>query len=145
MYQDESTISFHWGKQIISTSGIPRYSIARQRQIYNGSADRLDIEGVSFSTTSPDVVYVLTRHNDDYDCDTSAYADEVAYGPECEIFTINTYDDSVTSMAVEGLELDDVLNVTCHSKFVCVMTPDAIYKCVAKSRYTLSAVPSLSL
>ena len=140
MYQDESTISFHWRKQIISMSGIPRYSTARQRQIYNGSADRLDIEGVSFSTTSPDVVYVLTRHNDDYDCDTSAHTDEVAYGPECEIFTIDTYDSSVTSMAVEGLELDDVLNVTCHGKFVCVTTPDAIYKCVAKSRYTLSAV-----
>ena len=42
-------------------------------------------------------------------------------------------------MAVKGLELD-VLNVICHGKFVCVTTSDAIYKCVAQSHCTLSAV-----
>ena len=152
MYQDEATISFHWGKQIISMSGIPRYSIARKKHlIYNGCMDRLDIQGVSFSTTSPTMLYVLTRHVEIYHFpmnyvklyehtyDVSLQAEE---GPVCDLLRVNTNDGSVTSMAVEGLELDDVWNVTCHAEFVYFVTYDAVYQCVAKNCCTLSAVQS---
>ena len=67
-------------------------------------------------------MYALAGHDDsEYDPDVSAHTDD---GPECDLFSINTSDGSVTSMVIDGLDLDNVWNMSCHGKYVYIVTCD---------------------
>ena len=59
--------------------------------------------------------------------------------------SININGGPIISMTDEDLGSDDVWNVTWHGKYAYIVTYDAVYKCVAKSNYILSAIQAFLL
>ena len=83
--------------------------------------------GVSFSSTSPDVLYILTHNLHVHSKD--------------EVFSLNVSTLTLTKMVISGLQSTGKINsLVCHNEFIYIAHIDGVYKCIIEDNSSLRVI-----